>query len=133
MFHSSPCSVYVTTYTGQQLMRFNRSLCGDTRITLISSRTDQEIKGWVGVGQNIDGTTWPIDTEVSVGGPALKKCFRKMETVPHDSLWGRKTSNTQDKERRRACASRKSGQGSMMQVYCEDRPSGDASSFNIQH
>lgn len=86
-----------------------------------------------GEGQNIDGRTWAMDTEMSAVGPALKKCFRKMEAVPYDSLWGRNTSRTQDKERRRACASRKSGQGSMMQVYREDRPSGDVASFNIKH
>jgi len=74
-----------------------------------------------------------MGTEMSAVGPALKKCFRKMEAVPYDSLWGRNTSRTQDKERRRACVSKKSGQGSMMQVYREDRPSGDADSFNIQH
>jgi hypothetical protein len=84
-------------------------------------------------GQNIDGRTWGIDTEMSAVGPALKKCFRKMKAVPYFSLWGRNTNHTQDKERRRACASRKSGKGSMMHVCLEDRPSGDASSFNIQH
>jgi len=86
-----------------------------------------------GEEQNIDGRTYAMDTEMSAVGPALRKCFRKIEAVPYDSSRGRNTSHTQDKERRRACASRKSGQGSMMQVYREDRPSGDAASFNIQH
>jgi hypothetical protein len=74
-----------------------------------------------------------MGTEMSAVGPALKKCFRKMEAVPYVSLWGRNTSRTQDEERRRACVSRKSVQGSIVQVYREDRPGGDADSFNIQH
>ena len=69
---------------------------------------------------------------MSALGPALKKCFTKMEAIPYDSLWGRNKSHMQDNERRRACASRKSGQVSVMQVYREDRPIGDAASFNIQ-